>query len=163
MSVYDFTATTMKGEEKSLKDFEGQVLLIVNTASKCGFTPQFEELEQLYKRYREEGFSVLGFPCNQFGKQDPGSNEEILSFCEMNYGVTFPMFAKIDIKGKNAHPLYQYLTKQKSGIVTEHIKWNFTKFLINRKGEVVDRFAPQVKPHTLASHIEKELRKKETN
>ncbi|MDA3130524.1 glutathione peroxidase [Aliibacillus thermotolerans] len=158
MSIYDYTVTTIHGEEKSLKNYEGQVLLIVNTASKCGFTPQFEELQQLYEKYRNEGFVVLGFPCNQFGNQDPGTNEEIESFCKMNYGVTFPMFAKIDVNGENAHPLYKYLTKETSGILSDKIKWNFTKFLINREGKVVDRFAPQVKPHTLESNIEKELR-----
>ncbi|HLR52061.1 MAG TPA: glutathione peroxidase [Candidatus Avamphibacillus sp.] len=160
MSIYDFSATTISGDEKSLSDYRGKVLLIVNTASKCGFTPQFEELQSLYETYNERGFEILGFPCNQFGNQDPGSNEEIESFCQMNYNVTFPMFSKIDVKGENAHPLYKYLTTEAKGILSDQIKWNFTKFLVNRDGEVIDRFAPQTKPSKLKEDIETELNKK---
>lgn len=159
MSVYRFSAKTLDGKEQSLKKYKGNVLLIVNTASKCGFTPQFEGLQQLYDTYKEEGFFVLGFPCNQFGNQDPGSNEEIQQFCTANYGVTFPMFEKIDVKGANAHPLFNYLTNEAKGILTKEIKWNFTKFLINKNGKVVDRFAPQSKPELLKEKIEKELNK----
>lgn len=159
MSVYRFSAKTMDGKEESLSNFEGNVLLIVNTASKCGFTPQFEGLQQLYDTYKEKGFVILGFPCNQFGNQDPGSNEEIQQFCTTNYHVTFPMFEKVDVKGANAHPLFNYLTNEAKGILTKEIKWNFTKFLINKNGEVVDRFAPQTKPEQLKEKIEKELNK----
>jgi len=160
VSIYDFSATTISGDEKSLSDYRGKVLLIVNTASKCGFTPQFEELQNLYDTYHGQGFEILGFPCNQFGNQDPGSNEEIESFCQMNYNVTFPMFSKTDVKGENAHPLYKYLTTEAKGILSDQIKWNFTKFLVNRDGEVIDRFAPQTKPSKLKEDIETELNKK---
>jgi len=159
MGIYDFSAKTISGDEKSLSEYSGKVLLIVNTASKCGFTPQFEELQNLYETYHEQGFEILGFPCNQFGNQDPGSDEEIESFCQMSYNVTFPMFSKIDVNGENAHPLYKYLTNEAKGILSNQIKWNFTKFLVNRNGEVVDRFAPQTKPNKLKEDIEKQLNK----
>jgi glutathione peroxidase len=157
-TVYDFSARTIFGEEKSLIEFEGKVLLIVNTASKCGFTPQFAGLEDLYQRYRDRGLVVLGFPCNQFLHQDPGSPGEILEFCQVNYGVTFPMFDKVDVRGKNKHPLYGYLTKAIPGALgTGAIKWNFTKFLIGRDGRPVKRFAPQAEPAKIAPDIEKLL------
>lgn len=154
MSVYQFHAETIVGEDKSLEDYNGKVLLIVNTASKCGFTPQFEELQQLYNTYKDKGFEILGFPCNQFNQQDPGTNDEIAQFCQKNYGVTFDMFSKIDVKGKDAHPLFVYLTEQAKGVVTKQIKWNFTKFLIDKNGDVVKRFAPQTKPMQIANDIE---------
>lgn len=158
MTVYDFSAKTMAGEEKPLSDFKGQVLLIVNTASECGFTPQFEGLQALYEKYHDKGFNILGFPCNQFGKQDPGTNEDIETFCQRNYGVTFPIFTKVDVKGDQAHPLFKYLTDQTSGVLNDQIKWNFTKFLINRDGLVIDRFAPQTKPSKLERDIESALK-----
>lgn len=146
-TIYNFEAVTIKGQTVSLGDYCNQVLLIVNTASKCGMTPQFAGLEKLYEKYRERGFSILGFPCNQFGRQDPGSNTEIEQFCQVNYGVNFPMFAKIDVNGSATHPLYKHLKQAAPGIFgSEKIKWNFTKFLINRNGEVVDRFAPITTP-----------------
>ena len=158
MSVYAFSAKTLDGADKPLSDFEGQVLLIVNVASKCGFTPQYEGLEALYRRYRDRGFSVLGFPCNQFGAQEPGDAAEIAQFCSLTYDVDFPMFAKVEVNGPGAHPLYDYLKREKKGLLgSEGIKWNFTKFLIGRDGEVVDRFAPTVKPQDMASAIEKLL------
>jgi glutathione peroxidase len=158
MSVYDFTVKTIRGEEQSLADYRGKVLLIVNTASKCGFTPQYKELEELYEQYRDRGFVVLGFPCNQFGHQEPGTEEEIEQFCQVNYGVTFPMFAKVDVNGENAHPLFQYLKEKAPGVFgTKAIKWNFTKFLVDRNGNVVARFASQTKPSELKSEIEKWL------
>ncbi len=148
--IYAFTADTIKGTRVGLADYRGQVLLIANTASKCGLTPQFDGLEKLYEKYRERGFAVLGFPCNQFGKQDPGSNNEIEQFCQVNYGVSFPMFAKIDVNGPQTHPLFQHLKQAAPGILgSEKIKWNFTKFLINRNGEVIARFAPATKPEKI--------------
>lgn len=153
-TVYDFSAKTITGEDKSLKEYEGKVLVIVNTASKCGFTPQYKELEALYEKYNNQGFEILGFPCNQFMKQEPGTEADIQEFCQMNYGVTFPMFSKIDVKGKNAHPLFQYLTKNTSGVLSSEVKWNFTKFLINKKGEVVNRFAPATSPEKMVKEIE---------
>jgi glutathione peroxidase len=158
MSVYDFTVKTIRGEEKSMADYKGKVLLIVNTASKCGFTPQYKELQELYDEYKDKGFEVLGFPCNQFGQQEPGTESEIESFCQLNYGVTFPMFAKIDVNGANAHPLFVYLTEKAPGILgTKSIKWNFTKFLVDKNGNVVSRFAPKTKPSELKQEIEKLL------
>ena len=158
MSVYEYSAKTLDGEDKSLSDFTGQVLVIVNVASKCGFTPQYEGLEALYRTYKGRGFSVLGFPCNQFGAQEPGDAAEIASFCSLTYDVDFPMFAKVEVNGPGAHPLYDYLKREKKGLLgSEGIKWNFTKFLIGRDGEVVDRFAPTVKPQDMASAIEKLL------
>lgn len=158
-SVYDFSAEKLEGGEQSLSDYSGKVLLIVNTASKCGFTPQFDGLEQIYEQYKDQGFVVLGFPCNQFASQDPASNGEIGEFCQRNYGVTFPMFAKIDVNGGDAHPLYKYLSKEAKGILgTEAIKWNFTKFLVGRDGQVIDRFATATKPQDLKKDIEKALK-----
>ncbi|MUK89767.1 redoxin domain-containing protein [Ornithinibacillus sp. L9] len=157
MSVYDFSATTIDGTEKSLADYKEKVLLIVNTASECGFTPQLEGLQNLFDTYKDKGFEVLGFPCNQFGSQDPGSNEEIQSFCQKNYGVTFQMFSKVDVKGENVHPLFNYLTHEAKGLLTKEIKWNFTKFLVDKNGQVIDRYAPQTKPETIANDIEKSL------
>ena len=158
MSIYKYTATSLSGEEVPMETWRGRVLLIVNTASACGFTPQYAGLEALYKKYDPRGLTVLGFPCNQFGAQEPGSEAEIGAFCEKNYGVTFPMFAKIDVNGSNAHQLFQYLTSAKPGILgTEAIKWNFTKFLINRDGDPVSRHAPQTKPEDLDAPILKLL------
>lgn len=157
-SVYDFTVTTMMGLPKSLRDYEGKVLLIVNTASRCGFTPQFAGLQALYEQYRDQGLEILGFPCNQFMNQDPGSNEEIQNFCRLNYGVTFPMFAKIDVNGPHAAPLYKYLTQQTKGFLGGAIKWNFTKFLVDRHGRVIKRYAPTVEPADLAADIEAALK-----
>lgn len=152
--IYQFSASTIKGEQVSLADYRGKVLLVVNTASKCGLTPQFEGLEKLYEKYRDRGLAILGFPCNQFLAQDPGNNSEIEQFCQMNYGVTFPMFAKIDVNGPATHPLFNYLKSAAPGIFgSEKIKWNFTKFLINRNGEVVARFAPSTKPAKIEKAI----------
>ena len=152
--IYDFTAQSLAGEDVPLKNFEGQVLLIVNTASACGFTPQYKGLEALQQTYGPRGFSVLGFPCNQFGKQEPGDAAQIAQFCSTNYGVSFPMFAKIDVNGGNAHPLYRHLKSEKSGLLGSSIKWNFTKFLVDRSGKVVARHAPTAKPEGLTKEIE---------
>ena len=158
MSVYEFHVHNAEGKEVSLMDYQDQVLLIVNTASKCGFTPQYKGLEELYERFKDRGFSVLGFPCNQFGEQEPGNNEEIQQFCQLNYSVKFPVFAKIDVNGPTAHPLYKYLTKNAPGILhTEPIKWNFTKFLVYRDGRVLKRFAPATTPEAIANEIEQVL------
>lgn len=157
MTIYEYSAKTLAGEDKSLQDYEGKVVLIVNTASECGFTPQFEGLQELYDEFKEQGLEILGFPCNQFNNQEPGTNKEISAFCQRNYGVTFQMFDKVDVKGDAAHPLFQYLTKEAPGMLTKQIKWNFTKFLINKNGEVVDRFAPQTKPESIKGDIEKAL------
>ncbi|WP_164214578.1 glutathione peroxidase [Virgibacillus sp. YIM 98842] len=157
MSVHQFSAKTQKGGEKPLSDYKDNVLLIVNTASECGFTPQFEGLQKLYEKYGSKGFEVLGFPCNQFGNQDPGTDDEITHFCQINYGVTFPIFSKIDVKGDNAHPLFAYLTDEAGGMLNKQIKWNFTKFLIDRNGEVIKRYAPQTKPENIGADIEKAL------
>lgn len=157
-SVYEYSAKTITGEDKPIADYKGQVLLIVNTASKCGFTPQFKGLEALYEQYKGRGLMVLGFPCNQFLSQDPGSNEEISQFCELNYGVTFPMFAKIDVNGDEAHPLFKHLTSAAPGLLgMKAVKWNFTKFLVDRNGNVISRYAPQTKPEEIAADIEKLL------
>jgi glutathione peroxidase len=152
--VLDFTAKSLAGDDIPLKRYEGQVLLIVNTASACGFTPQYRGLEALYKAFGFRGFSVLGFPCNQFGSQEPGDARQIEQFCASNYAITFPMFAKIDVNGNNAHPLYQHLKKEKSGLLGASIKWNFTKFLIDRAGRVVARHAPTANPEGLTKEIE---------
>ena len=158
MSVYEYTAATLAGEKVGLANWSCRVLLIVNTASECGFTPQYAGLEALYKKLEPEGLTILGFPCNQFGHQEPDSEVEIGAFCQKNYGVTFPMFAKVDVKGPNAHPLFQYLTQAKKGLLgTEAIKWNFTKFLIGRDGEPVARYAPRTKPEELEAPIKKML------
>jgi glutathione peroxidase len=152
--IYDFTATTLAGEQLPLKTFDGQVLLIVNTASACGFTPQYRGLEALQKELGPRGFSVLGFPCNQFGNQEPGDASQIERFCESNYQISFRMFAKIEVNGGNAHPLYQYLKQAKSGLLGSSIKWNFTKFLVDRSGTVVARHAPTATPERLKKEIE---------
>ncbi len=152
--LYNFTATSLAGEDVPLRRFEGQVLLIVNTASACGFTPQYKGLEALQKQLGPRGFAVLGFPCNQFGSQEPGNAEEIERFCTGKYDVTFPMFAKIDVKGSAAHPLFQYLRSEKSGLLGSSIKWNFTKFLVDRSGRVVARHAPTTTPEALKKEIE---------
>lgn len=181
MSVYDFTLETNKGEEKSLADYKGKVLVIVNTASKCGFTPQFKELQELYMKYKERGLEILGFPCNQFAEQEPGSNDEVQQFCRLNYGVTFQIFEKGDVRGESAQPLFQYLTKEKgfrgfdpahplSEVLTkalqdnfpeylegDSIKWNFTKFLVDREGNVIERFEPTTAPSDMAVKIEEVL------
>lgn len=181
MNIYDFTVKKMNGEPQPLKDYSGELLLIVNTASKCGFTPQFEGLEMLYKKYRDKGFMILGFPCNQFAGQDPGTNEEIQEFCSLNFGVTFPMMAKIEVNGENEEPLYQYLKEQKGfgGFDMVHpiaakldeilraddedydknsdIKWNFTKFLIGRDGTVLERFEPTTTPEQIEAVLERAL------
>jgi glutathione peroxidase len=152
--IYEFTARSLAGEDIPLKRYEGQVLLIVNTASACGFTPQYRGLEVLHKTLSPRGFSVLGFPCNQFGGQEPGDAAQIEQFCASNYAITFPMFAKIEVNGDNAHPLYQYLKTQKSGVFGASIKWNFTKFLIDRSGNVAARHAPTANPEGLTKEIE---------
>ena len=157
-TVYEFSCQTPQGKKKSLRDYEGKVLLVVNTASKCGFTPQFGGLEEMYEKYKGKGLEILGFPCNQFGKQDPGSNDEIMEFCQLNYGVSFPMFGKIEVNGANADPLYKYLKKEAPGVLgSEGIKWNFTKFLIDRSGNVIRRYAPKDSPKVIATDIEKLL------
>lgn len=156
-NIHQFQAELLDGREQSLSTYQGKVLLIVNTASKCGFTPQFSGLEKLYGQYKAQGFEVLGFPCNQFGGQDPGTNGEIGAFCQKNYGVSFPMFAKVNVKGPEAHPIFRYLTNNSKGILGSGIKWNFTKFLVGRDGKVLNRFAPATKPETLQEEIEKAL------
>ncbi|AOF86712.1 glutathione peroxidase family protein [Hydrogenophaga sp. RAC07] len=157
-SIHDFEALSIDGKLVSLAQFKGKPLLIVNTASACGFTPQFGGLEKLHKTYGERGLVVLGFPCNQFGSQDPGSNDEIASFCQLNYGVTFPMMEKVNVNGAEAHPLYQWLTAEAPGLLgSKAIKWNFTKFLVGKDGRVIKRYAPQDAPEKLAADIEAAL------
>ena len=154
-TVMDFSAVLANGEPKNLSDYQGKVLLIVNTASKCGFTPQYTGLESLHQTYGERGFSVLAFPCNQFGGQEPGSEEEIQSFCDLNYQTSFPLFSKVDVNGAGSHPLYAHLKEQAPGVLgSQRIKWNFTKFLVNQQGEVVKRYAPSTKPEAIASDID---------
>ncbi len=156
--LYELSVRDIRGKELPLGRYRDKVLLIVNTASKCGFTPQYQGLEDLYRKYRDRGLEILGFPCNQFGAQEPGSAEEIASFCTVNYGVTFPLFAKIDVNGDDAAPLYRYLKKAKPGLLgSEAIKWNFTKFLVDRSGNVVERYAPNTDQASLAVDIEKLL------
>lgn len=158
MNIYDCGIKTMDGQDKLLDDYKGKVLLIVDTASKCGFTPQYQGLEDLYCRYKDRGFVVLAFPCNQFGHQEPGSESEIQQFCTTRYDVSFPVFAKIEVNGANAHPLYRYLKDEKPGVLgTKAIKWNFTKFLVDRSGHVVGRYAPADKPESLTGDIEQLL------
>ena len=160
-NIYQFEAELLDGENKAFSDYKGKVLLIVNTASKCGFTPQFAGLEKLHEKYKAQGLEVLGFPCNQFGGQDPGTNKEIGAFCQRNYGVSFPMFAKVDVKGPEAHVIFRFLTREAKGILgSRNIKWNFTKFLVGRNGEVLGRYAPTTKPDALEADIEKALAKK---
>jgi len=155
---YDFEAKTIKGETISMSQYKGKVLLVVNVASKCGFTPQYEGLEKLYKTYKAQGFEILAFPCNQFGEQEPGSAEEIQKFCSTTFSVTFPLFEKIDVNGDNTHPLYRYLKSKATGFLgTESIKWNFTKFLINKEGKVIDRYSSTTKPSKISEDIEKLL------
>lgn len=155
MTVYEYQAKNIKGEEVSLENYKDQVLLIVNTASKCGFTPQYTQLQEVYEQYKEKGLTVLGFPCNQFGSQEPGNEAEIAEFCSLNFGVTFPMFAKVDVNGENAHPLFKYLEEEAPGIMgSKAIKWNFTKFLVDRNGNVVDRYAPNTAPTKIVQDIE---------
>ncbi|HNS85883.1 MAG TPA: glutathione peroxidase [Parvularculaceae bacterium] len=157
-SVHDFTAKRLSGEEEDLAGYKGKALLIVNVASKCGFTPQYDGLQKLYDANKDKGFEILGFPCNQFGAQEPGDEKEIAKFCAVNYGVTFPMFAKIDVNGENAHPLYKFLKKEKKGLAgTEAIKWNFTKFLVDGDGHVVERFGPQDTPELIGRKLAKIL------
>jgi glutathione peroxidase len=156
-SIYDFSAKLNSGEEKPLADYRGKVLLIVNTASKCGFTPQYKGLEELYKKYAAQGVEVLGFPCDQFGHQEPGSDDEIRGFCELNFGVTFPLFSKIEVNGEGAHPLYKYLKSQAGGLLGSAIKWNFTKFLVGRDGHVIGRYSPTTTPAKIGEDIAKTL------
>ena len=158
-ALLSIPCTTIKGEQKTLADFGGKALLVVNTASKCGFTPQYKGLEELWEKYRDKGLVVLGFPCNQFGKQEPGDEGEISQFCELNFGVSFPLFKKIDVNGADAHPLYVQLKKRAPGVLgSSGIKWNFTKFLVSRDGSKVKRFAPMTKPEELTAEIEALLR-----
>jgi glutathione peroxidase len=157
-TVYDFSAQTIDGKTRKLADYRGKVLLVVNTASKCGFTPQYKGLEAVYEKFKDRGFAVLGFPCNQFGAQEPGAESEIAEFCEMNYGVTFPMFAKVDVNGADAHPLFKHLTSARKGLLgSEAIKWNFTKFLVGKDGQVIERYAPTTTPESIVKDIEKAL------
>lgn len=156
-NIYDFEVQKSNGEKYKLDAYKGDIMLIVNTASECGFTPQFEGLQELYDKYKEQGFIVLGFPCNQFGGQEPGSGAEANQNCKINYGVTFPIHEKIDVKGDNQHSLFHYLTSQAKGMLSEKIKWNFTKFLVDREGNVVQRFSPQKKPAQIEKDIEKLL------
>ena len=157
-NIYDFEAQQINGQNVPLSQYQGKVLLIVNTASACGFTPQFGGLEELHRQYADKGLVVLGFPCNQFGSQDPGSNDEIASFCQLNYGVSFPMMAKIDVNGADASPLYKWLTAEAPGLLgSKAIKWNFTKFLVGKDGQVIRRYAPQDAPKKLAADIEAAL------
>lgn len=157
-TIYDIKVKNIKNEEVSMETFKNKVLLIVNVASKCGFTPQYKELEELYREYNDKGLEILGFPCNQFGSQEPGNNEEIYSFCSTKYNVTFPMFSKIDVNGPNTHELYSYLKKKAPGILgTELIKWNFTKFLVDKNGNVVKRYVPLESPRSIENDIKKLL------
>ena len=157
-NIYEFTCEDSSGQKIELGSYQGKVLLIVNTASQCGFTPQYEGLEKLQQAFADENFSVLAFPCNQFGGQEPGTNEEITEFCKLNYNNNFPIFSKIDVKGDNAHPLFRFLTQERKGLLgTENIKWNFTKFLVNKEGEPVSRYAPSTTPDKIQSDIEKLL------
>jgi glutathione peroxidase len=152
--LYDIEVDTIKGERKSLSDYQGKVLLIVNTASKCGFTPQFKGLEKLYDGHKDQSFEILGFPCNQFLSQDPGSDSEISSFCELNYGVTFPMFSKVEVNGPNTHPLYELLKSEAKGMLgSEKIKWNFTKFLVDAEGNIIKRYAPNTEPKDIEKDV----------
>lgn len=155
---YSFTATDIAGQERSMADFKDKVVVVVNTASRCGFTPQYKGLEALYQEYKDQGLVILGFPCNQFGKQEPGDEAEIAQFCELSYGVTFPLFAKVDVNGKNAHPLFEFLKQNAPGLLgSEGIKWNFTKFVVGRNGQLAKRFAPKDKPEALRDIIVAQL------
>lgn len=156
-TIVDFDARSIDGQEIDLSAYAGQVVLIVNTASQCGFTPQYQGLQALHDQYAERGFAVLGFPCDQFGHQEPGDDAEISGFCERNFGVTFPLFSKIEVNGSGAHPLFQWLRAEKGGLMGDKIKWNFTKFLVGRDGAVIGRYAPTTKPEKIAGDIEKAL------
>jgi len=157
MSVHDFSATLNNGTKKKLRDYKGKVLLIVNTASFCGFTPQYKGLQELYGKFKDQGFELLAFPCDQFGNQEPGDDQQIKYFCEHNYSIEFPLFAKIEVNGGDAHPLYKFLKSEKGGLLGDRIKWNFTKFLIDKEGNVVERYAPTTPPERIAPDIEKQL------
>ena len=157
-TFHDFSATSIDGAETDLAQYKGKTVLVVNVASKCGFTPQYEGLENLYEQYEDQGLVVLGFPCDQFGHQEPGSEDEIQEFCQLTYGVKFPMFAKVDVNGSDAHPLYQWLRTQKGGVLGDRIKWNFTKFLIDGDGNVVKRYASTTKPEKITADIEAQLK-----
>lgn len=157
MSFYDYTAKKMNGKEIKMRDYQGKVIVVVNTASKCGFTPQFASLEALYKKYKDSNFAILGFPCNQFASQDPDSNDKIEEFCKINYGVTFDMFQKIDVNGEEAHPLYKYLKEQAKGLLGKDIKWNFTKFLVDKQGKVIKRYSSAIDPKKMEKDIIKLL------
>lgn len=154
-TIYDFSVKNIDGKEILLSEFKNKVILIVNVASKCGFTKQYKELQELYEKYKDNGFVILGFPCNQFASQEPGTSQEIKEFCSINYGVNFPLFEKIDVNGDNAHPLYKFLKSAQSGFLSEAIKWNFTKFIVNKKGEVIDRYAPSTSPSSIEDDIKK--------
>ena len=156
-NIYQFEAELLEGENKSFSDYEGKVLLIVNTASKCGFTPQFAGLEKLYEKYKDQGFEILGFPCNQFGGQDPGTNDQIGEYCQRNYGVSFPVFAKVDVKGPEAHAIFRYLTNNSKGLLGSGIKWNFTKFLVDKNGQVINRYSPTTKTELIEDDKQKAL------
>ena len=155
--LFDFKADTLTGKEQELAAYKGKVVLVVNTASKCGLTPQYEGLQALYEEYKDQGLEILGFPCNQFGKQEPGDADQISEFCEINYGVSFPMFGKIDVNGDDTHPVFEYLKDELPGTLGKNIKWNFTKFLVGKDGQPIKRFAPTTKPKDLKKYIEKAL------
>ncbi|MFC4402071.1 glutathione peroxidase [Gracilibacillus xinjiangensis] len=159
MSIFDITVETVNGDEKKLGVYKGKAIIVVNTASKCGFTPQFDGLQALYEKYKEDGLEILGFPSNQFMNQEPGSSEEAEEFCRINYGVSFPMFAKTSVRGKDTHPLFKHLTKAAPGIISDQVKWNFTKFLIDGEGNVIKRYAPKTTPDEMEADIEKLLNK----
>ncbi|MDO6708699.1 glutathione peroxidase [Photobacterium sp. 1_MG-2023] len=157
-AFYDFSAQTLQGESRAMQAYQGKVVLVVNTASKCGFTPQYQGLQALYEKYQDQGLVILGFPCNQFGQQEPGNSGEISEFCEINYGVSFPMFAKVDVNGAERHPMFAYLTEALPGLLGNKIKWNFTKFLIGRDGQPLKRYAPLTKPDALDADIQAALK-----
>ena len=159
MSVYDYSARSIDGAEQPLSQYRGHPLLIVNVASKCGFTPQYNGLQELYAKYKDKGFELLAFPCDQFGHQEPGDDDEIKEFCELNYGVDFPLFSKIEVNGGDAHPLYKFLKSKKGGLLGDSIKWNFTKFLVDKQGNVIERYAPTTPPERIGPDIEKQLAK----
>lgn len=156
-SIADFSARSIDGQDVDLSEYQGEVVLVVNTASQCGFTPQYEGLQALHDQFKDHGFTVLGFPCDQFGGQEPGSDDEIASFCQKNFGVDFPLFSKVEVNGDGAHPLYRWLRSQKGGLLGDKIKWNFTKFLVGKDGQVIDRYSPTTKPEKLTGDIEKAL------
>jgi glutathione peroxidase len=156
-ALQDFAATSIDGQDVDLSSYAGQVVLVVNTASQCGFTPQYKGLQELHEQYAGQGFSVLGFPCDQFGNQEPGDDTEIAGFCEKNFGVSFPLFSKVEVNGDEAHPLYKWLRSEKGGLLGSKIKWNFTKYLVGKDGQVIDRYAPTTKPEKITSDIEKAL------